>query len=543
MEKRTQRALSFSALIAAAVVFGMVVAGSVHITPRSEAQREATPAAHARPIVPGGVSFADIAQEAMPSVVSITSTDIVKGSQNRRFSNPMGGDGDPFEFFFGPPGGQRRGQGDDEEHKQVQGGTGFIISEDGYIVTNNHVIEGADKIEVRINNKEKYTAKVIGHDTATDLALIKVDVKQRLTPLPLGDSEKARVGEWVMAIGDPLAFDKTVTVGVVSAKDRSGLTNDPGTRSFENYIQTDAAINFGNSGGPLINTSGEVIGINTAIFRPAQNIGFAVPVNTLKQILPQLRDKGKVTRGFLGINIVNVDSDRAAAFGLKSEDGAFVESVEAGKPADKAGVKPGDTIVKVDGVQVKDTRDLIGYVSGKAPGSKVALGVVRDGKDVTLTAALAERTGRFGQRQGQPGQALVERLARADRHPGHGADAPDAADGAHQGRRGRPGRRARQGGLSRGRRRNPGGRHHHAGQRPEGRLDRGLRQGGRQGEEGGLPQALRLQPPGEQLPLRPRQDRRLKRSRVSFRSAPARRRAQAFLQAFLKNGSRSGPRE
>jgi serine protease Do len=393
MEKSTQRALSFSALIAAAVVFGMVVAGSVHITPRSEAQ-PATPAAHtARPNVPGGVSFADIAQEAMPSVVSITSTDIVKGSQNRRFSqqNPFGGDGDPFEFFFGPPGSQRRGQGDDEEHKQVQGGTGFIISEDGYIVTNNHVIEGADKIEVRVNNKEKYTAKLIGHDTATDLALIKIDARQRLTPLPLGDSEKARVGEWVMAIGDPLAFDKTVTVGVVSAKDRSGLTGDPATRSFENYIQTDAAINFGNSGGPLINTSGEVIGINTAIFRPAQNIGFAVPVNTLKQILPQLRDKGKVTRGFLGINIVNVDSDRAAAFGLKSEDGAFVESVEAGKPADKAGVKPGDTIVKVDGVQVKDTRDLIGYVSGKAPGSKVDLGVVRDGKPVTLTAALAER--------------------------------------------------------------------------------------------------------------------------------------------------------
>jgi serine protease Do len=214
-----------------------------------------------------------------------------------------------------------------------------------------------------------------------------------------------------MAIGDPLAFDKTVTVGVVSAKDRSGLTGDPATRSFENYIQTDAAINFGNSGGPLINTNGEVIGINTAIFRPAQNIGFAVPVNTLKQILPQLRDKGKVTRGFLGINIVNVDSDRAAAFGLKSEDGAFVESVEAGKPADKAGVKPGDTIVKVDSVQVKDTRDLIGYVSGKAPGSKVQLGVVRDGKDVTLTAALAERRDESGSGKDNP-----EKLSSNDSH-------------------------------------------------------------------------------------------------------------------------------
>src|SRR5262252_10017213 len=390
MEKNTKRALSLTALIAAAVVFGMVVASSVNITPRSEAQREAaTPRAHAA--VAGAPSFADIAQEAMPSVVSITSTDIVKGSQGRRYANPFGGDGDPFEFFFGPGNPHGRQNNDDEEHKQVQGGTGFIISDDGYIVTNNHVIEGADKIEVRVNNKEKYTAKLIGKDTATDLALIKVETKQRLTPLALGDSEKLRVGEWVMAIGDPLAFDKTVTVGVVSAKQRSGLTADPATRSFENYIQTDAAINFGNSGGPLINVNGEVIGINTAIFRPAQNIGFAVPVNTLKQILPQLRDKGKVTRGFLGINIVNVDSDRAAAFGLKTQDGAFVESVEPGKPADKAGVKPGDTIVKVDGVQVKDTRDLIGYVSGKAPGSKVNLGVVRDGKEVTETAQLSER--------------------------------------------------------------------------------------------------------------------------------------------------------
>src|SRR5262249_13734225 len=154
-----------------------------------------------------------------------------------------------------------------------------------------------------------------------------------LTPIPLGDSDKARVGDWVMAIGDPLNFDKTVTVGVVSAKDRSGLTADASTRSFESFIQTDAAINFGNSGGPLINANGEVTGINTAIFRPAQNIGFAVPINTLKAILPQLRDKGKVTRGYLGINIKNVESDEAAAFKLKAAEGAFVEQVLPGQPA------------------------------------------------------------------------------------------------------------------------------------------------------------------------------------------------------------------
>src|SRR5438105_9196693 len=184
MERPIKRALSVSALIAAAVVFGMVVAGTVNVTPRSEAQRELPAARRTRS---GGVvlpSFADIAQEAMPSLVSTTSTDIVKGNKGRRFLNPFGGDGDPFEFFFGPPNSPRRNQPrDDEEHKEVQGGTGFIISDDGYIVTNNHVIEGADKIEVRINNKEKHTAKLVGKDPATDLALLKIDAKQRLTPL------------------------------------------------------------------------------------------------------------------------------------------------------------------------------------------------------------------------------------------------------------------------------------------------------------------------------------------------------------------------
>jgi serine protease Do len=389
MQKSTKRALSFSVLIAAAVVFGMVVAGSVNVTPRSEAQREAPAARSTRTTAVGGPSFADIAEEAMPSVVSITSTDIVKGAGRR--SNPFGGgDGnDPFEFFFGPRRNQPRG-GEDEEHKEVQGGTGFIISEDGYIVTNNHVVDNADKVEVRLQ-KERYTAKIIGRDPATDLALLKVEVKHRLTPIPLGDSDKLRVGEWVMAIGDPLTFDKTVTVGVVSAKERNGLTADAATRSFENFIQTDAAINFGNSGGPLINVNGEVIGINTAMFRPAQNIGFAVPINTLKQVLPQLREKGKVTRGYLGINIRNVDEDHAAAFKLKTPDGAFVESVQSGDPADKAGIRPGDTVVRVDNIPVKETRDLIGYVSAKAPGTKVKLGVVRDGKEMPVTVTLAER--------------------------------------------------------------------------------------------------------------------------------------------------------
>ena len=406
MQKSTKRALSFSVLIAAAAIFGMIVAGSVNITPRSEAQRtDPSSPQRARATTVVAPSFADIAEEAMPSVVSITSTDIVKGGSTRRFHQqmPFGGEGDPFEFFFGP---RRNSPRDDEEHKEVQGGTGFVISPDGYIVTNNHVVESADKVEVRLK-KEKYTAKIVGRDQATDLALLKIEA-HNLTPIPLGDSDRARVGDWVMAIGDPLNFDKTVTVGVVSAKDRSGLTADASTRSFENFIQTDAAINFGNSGGPLINANGEVIGINTAIFRPAQNIGFAVPINTLKTILPQLREKGKVVRGYLGINIKNVESDEAAAFKLKGTDGAFVEQVLPGQPADQAGVKPGDTIVRVDNVPVKDTRDLIGYVSSKAPGTKVHLGLVREGRDSSVTVTLGDRNAENvaeNTRGGRPGES------------------------------------------------------------------------------------------------------------------------------------------
>lgn len=403
MQKSTKRAISFSVLIVGAIIFGMVVAGSVHVTPQSSAQKgeSAAATAPARSRGTGQLlpSFADIAEDVMASVVSITSTEIVKAGDGRRRNQGGGGsDGDPFEFFFGPqgPNNPHRRFGQEEDHKQAEGGTGFVISEDGYVVTNYHVIENADKIEVRITNNETAKAKLVGKDPATDLALLKIDVKQRLKPLELGDSDKLRVGEWVMAIGDPISFEKTVTVGVVSAKNRSNITADPTTRSFENFIQTDAAINFGNSGGPLLDVNGRVIGINTAMFRPAQNIGFAVPVNTLKQILPQLRDKGKVVRGYLGINIGNVTSDMAAAFKLKSTEGAFVQSTLQGKPGEKAGLKPGDTIIRVDGVAVREMRDLIGYVSAKPPGGKVKLDLIRDGKEMTLTAPLADRDAESG---------------------------------------------------------------------------------------------------------------------------------------------------
>ena len=395
MNATAKRQLSFFALIAGAVIFGVVLASSTNWTPVSSAQR-VTKSPSGRTTSMTLPSFSDIAAEALPSVVSITSTDIVKGPRRSGQNFGGGGDGqgngDPFQFFFGFPRGQ--GQGDDQqEHKEEAGGSGFIISEDGYILTNNHVVENGQKIEVKIGDQRTYKAKVVGTDPATDIALLKIDAKEKLTAIPLGDSEKARVGDWVMAIGDPWAFDKTVTVGVVSAKGRRNLTLDPNSNSFENFIQTDAAINFGNSGGPLIDVDGQVIGINTAIYRPAQNIGFAVPINTAKAILEQLKTKGKVTRGFLGVNIRNIDEDNMRAFGLSTMSGALVESVEAGSPAEKAGALHGDIVTKVDDIEVKDTQDLISYVSAKSPGSRVRLTVLREGKSRVLTVELAERHG------------------------------------------------------------------------------------------------------------------------------------------------------
>ncbi len=373
-------------LAAAAAAFGMILTGSLHVTPATSAARppssEATGSAPSPPPpVTAGValpSFANIADEALNSVVSITSTEVVKSQEGR---SPFG-QNDPFEFFFGP----RRGT--PQEREQKMGGSGFIISSDGEILTNNHVVAGAKKIEVKLRDREVLSARVLGTDPATDVALVKVDAKHKLPVLALGDSDKIRVGDWVMAVGNPLAFEGTVTVGVISGKGRSGLSEDS---SLENFLQTDAAINFGNSGGPLINASGQVVGINTAMIQPAQNIGFAVPINTAKTDLPQLKTKGKVTRGLLGVRIGSVDQDIMQAFHLPSMDGAFVQMVDADQPAAKAGVEHGDTIIRADDVEVKEPRDLISYVSAKPPGAKVKLTVLREGKTRTMTVTLAQR--------------------------------------------------------------------------------------------------------------------------------------------------------
>jgi serine protease Do len=400
MNSRTKRILSTMAIVIASVVFGVVVSADLGLMRKSNAQSApiqttSSSAAVTSVVIP---SFADIAARVAPAVVSITSTEVIKsasGPQNRGFGI------DPFDFFFPNPNGSRRRPNSnrdngDDDRLQRSGGSGFIISPDGYILTNNHVVEGATKVDVHYgadadgNGGHTVSAKIVGRDPATDIALLKIDVPGTLSNVPLGDSDRIRKGDWAIAIGNPFQFENTLTVGVISAKGRAlGLSEE--TRSFENFIQTDAAINFGNSGGPLLNINGEVVGINTAIRGGgAQGLGFATPINTAKRLLPELKS-GKVVRGYLGMGIVPVSDDVKESFNLPETRGALVQTVESGKPADKAGLKPGDVVVAIDGKTINTNRDLIDYISYLPVGSNVNITVIRDGQRKTLTARTAER--------------------------------------------------------------------------------------------------------------------------------------------------------
>ncbi len=370
-------------LVFGAVVFGMVLAGSLDFTTPSIGAPEPAPQAQpasTTPVVAGLPSLADLVDQVSPAVVAVETHSF---ESSRREGN------DPFEFFFGPR--RRDSPDEDQEFRSDSGGSGFVISGEGLIITNHHVVRGADEIIIHLGDDE-FEAQVRGTDPATDLALLEIDPPNGggMTYLPLGDSQRLRVGEWVMAVGSPLGLEDTVTVGVVSAKNRR-INISQETQSFENFIQTDAAINFGNSGGPLLNMAGEVIGINTAINFGSENIGFAVPVDILKRILPQLRESGKVSRGYLGIGVNDLDNAAAEAYGLDSTDGALVSNVQDGLPADLAGLLPGDIILTVDGDSIRNTRDLIDYVSAQGPGATVVLGVLREGKTVDLDVDLIER--------------------------------------------------------------------------------------------------------------------------------------------------------
>ena len=336
-------------------------------------------------------TFKDIARARTKGVVNINTSKVVKRqSDSLRDFFGGGGDDNPMERFFGPQGGNDGG-GRAERETQRALGSGFIIDKDGYILTNRHVIEGATSINVTLNDGKRFDAKLIGRDPRTDVAILKIQPTETLTVLELGDSDQTDVGEWVMAIGNPFGLGgNSVTVGVVSYKGRNLQLGVRGTGV--DMIQTDAAINPGNSGGPLLNTRGQVIGINTLIITQgiaqSAGVGFAVPINVAKEVLPQLREKGKVTRGWLGVQIQAVTEDMAKSYRLKEPKGAVVSDVTSGAPAEKAGVKPDDVVVGVDGRPVEDNNDLSRYIAGKTPGTTVRLKVLREGSEKEIAVTL-----------------------------------------------------------------------------------------------------------------------------------------------------------
>jgi serine protease Do len=322
------------------------------------------------------VSFADVAERLNPAVVNIDATS--RGTaRSRRFGGLPVPDGP--ELFDRP--GQRDPQG-----PRRGAGTGFIIDASGLILTNHHVVDGADRIMVRLTDGRNLHATRVGSDPDTDIALIKVESTRPLPYAALGDSDTLRVGEWVVAIGNPLAYEHTVTVGVVSYIGRKLFDS-----SLDRYIQTDAAINFGNSGGPLINARGEVIGINAAISSRAANIGFAVPINQARAILPQLRDKGHVSRGYIGLALRDVDPDLQRSLGLSNSDGALVQDVTPGSPGARAGIRTYDLIIAVDGKAVSGNDQLIQLIALREPGTVASLQIVRDNHPVNVAVKLAER--------------------------------------------------------------------------------------------------------------------------------------------------------
>jgi len=319
-------------------------------------------------------SFADLAAEQKYSVVNISTTQKVRTQQML----PQMPFGSPFDDLFRDMFRNQQPQQPQERHSL---GSGFILSKDGYVITNNHVVEGADEVVVRNSDGEEFTAEIIGSDAKLDLALLKIDAKG-LHAVTLGDSKKLRVGDWVVAIGNPFGLEQTVTAGIVSAKGRV-----IGAGPYDNFIQTDAAINPGNSGGPLFNAKGEVIGINTAIYSRSggnNGIGFAIPINLAKSVFSELRENGKVRRARLGVHIRDIDKETMKALGLKNRHGALIPQVEAGSAADKAGIQAGDVIVRIDKDEIKQAHDLPIRIAAHKPGDKVHVGIIRDGKRITI---------------------------------------------------------------------------------------------------------------------------------------------------------------
>ena len=364
------------------VIFSLAI-GAVWLTGMKSTQNKLTAPSHDPiPSKSDFPSLSSIVSKVAPAVVNISTVRVVRGPGPvfKYFFGPFE-EGDPFKEFF------ERFFGDipQREFRQKSLGSGFIISKDGYILTNNHVVEKATEIRVRLLNKEQFKAKVIGRDPKTDIALIKIKANHSLSAATLGDSDALRVGDWVIAIGNPFGLGHTVTVGIISAKERI-----IGAGPYDNFLQTDAAINPGNSGGPLVNLEGKVVGINTAIVAQAQGIGFAIPINMAKYILSQLKERGKVMRGWLGVMIQEVTPEIAHALGLKEVKGALVADVTPGSPADKADIRRGDVIIEYNGKKIEEMNELPRLVANTPVGKSVPIKIWRNGKIKQLTVKVGE---------------------------------------------------------------------------------------------------------------------------------------------------------
>jgi len=377
--------------LAACVLFAFLSAGfwihALFFTRSPSAQ--SSPAPVPSPAEALQSAFVSVAEHVRPAVVHISPVQVAKRRRPPVMPGPFADDPllkDFFDQFFGPRGPRPR-----EEFQQRALGSGVIIDKRGYILTNNHVVVGADGVVLRLSSKREYRGKIVGTDVTTDLAVIQFEPDEPLPVATLGDSDALRVGEWAIAIGNPFGLDNTVTVGVVSATGRG----DVGIATYENFIQTDASINPGNSGGPLVNLRGEVIGINTAIVAAAQGIGFAIPANTVKRITAQLMARGKVTRGWIGIATEPLTTELAQSLGLREAQGAVVTRVYPGGPAAAAGLAKNDVVVTFEGVPVEDYRQLQRLASDAEVGKTVKLEIVRNRERRTIELRVAEAPDRM----------------------------------------------------------------------------------------------------------------------------------------------------
>lgn len=382
-----KKAFGFKTIIlvaALSVIAGLFIAARLDLTNTTTAGTFWKESNNGRPEAqqPLVSNFVELAKRLSPSVVNISTTQVIKERPHLpfpEFRSPFDESfDDEFKQFFKEP---RR------EMKRQSLGSGFIINKDGYILTNQHVIDNASEIIVTFSeNKKEYKAEIKGQDSKLDIALIKITTDEQLPIVPLGNSDELQIGEWVLAIGNPFGLGGTVTVGIVSQKGRV-----IGAGPYDNFIQTDASINPGNSGGPLFNIKGEVVGLNTAIIAGGQGIGFATPINMVKDVLLQLKEKGKVTRGWIGVSVQELNPELAASFGLKEPSGALISAVSPAEPAETAGLKAGDVIISFDNKPIVELSDLPRTVAATAPGKSVEVKIIRDGKEKTLTVKVGSK--------------------------------------------------------------------------------------------------------------------------------------------------------